>query len=208
VIRTLAEGTSPIAVAGADPDYAVIDSVEDLKRLRAEILSERDQPIVGLTFRAHERTPVLDAREIRSVVGVGVPIYLIGEDDLLDELRALLGSRLRLDRGTIRLWWPGASTRCDPNAHPVVVALEGEESSDTIEELGYQFDLSRPRVRGRISLIEDARALLEHELASANEQNRRTHERLRDAQIECHSQRTRAEAAEASLAAARGQASD
>jgi hypothetical protein len=189
-------------IEGADPDYVVVRSHEQLLCLRDEVLGEREHPVIGLTLRAYEHEPVLDAREIRSVVGGGVRIYLIADDDLLEELGELLGSHLRLDRGTVRLWGAGAGIRCDPSDHPVIVALEGEDSADTLEELGYQFDLSRPRVRGRISLIEDARALLEHELERAHEQNRKTHERLRDAQIECHGLRTRAEAAEASLAAA------
>jgi hypothetical protein len=189
-------------ITGDDPDYVVVHSHEQLLGLQTEILGEREQPLIGLTLRVYEHAPVLDAWQVRRLTGPGIRIYLIADDDLLDDLHDLLGSHLKLDRGTVRLWCPGAGKRCDPSDHPVVVALEGEDPADTLEELGYQFDLSRPRVRGRISLIEDARALLEHELARAHEQNRMTHERWRDAQIECHGLRTRAEAAEASLAAA------
>jgi hypothetical protein len=176
-----------------------IDTEHDLARMCAEILSTRSQPVIGVTLRPYEQEPVLAANEIAAVVGPGVRIFVVTRDELLLELRRTLGPRLRLDRGTLRIWWPGAHPRCDPAEHPVVVALEDEDVSATLEELGYQFDLSRPRVRGRIEMIEDARAFLDHELARAQGQNRRLHERLRDTQIECHTLRMRAEAAEARL---------
>lgn len=187
----------------SDPDYVVVRTVEDLERVSADILGERDRPIVGLTLRLDGHEPVLRSTDIRVVVGAGIRIYLIAEADLLRGLRELLGSRLRLDGGAARIWWPGASARCDPADHPVVVALDGEDYRDTLAEFAQEFDLSRPRVRSRVRVIEDARAFLEHEIARVQDHNRRAHERLRDAQIESHRLRTRAEVAEASLAAVR-----
>jgi hypothetical protein len=187
----------------SDPDYVVVSTVEDLERVSADILGERDRPIVGLTLRLDGQEPVLRSTDIRVVVGAGIRIYLIAEADLLRGLRELLGSRLRLDGGAARIWWPGASARCDPADHPVVVALDGEDYPDTLAEFAQEFDLSRPHVRSRVRVIEDARGFLEHEIARVQDHNRRAHERLRDAQIESHRLRTRAEVAEASLAAAR-----
>lgn len=185
----------------SDPEYVVVHSDEDLRRLGHEVLGERDRPIVGVTLRDGTQEPVLRASDIRTVVGDEVRIYLVADDHLLLGLREILGPRLRLDAGTLRIWWPGAAVRCDPSDHPVVVGLEDEDYLETLKELAREFDLSRPHVRGQVRMIEDARAFLEHEMLRVQEYNRRIHERLRDAQIECHRLRTRAELAEARVLA-------
>jgi hypothetical protein len=187
-----------------DPDCALVQTPADLRRLCADVLSRREQPVVAITLD-FDGGPVLACSDVRALVGPGVRIYLICNSDLLDGLRETLGSRLAVDQGAVRTWWPGAGARCDPADHPAVVALEGEPSRVTLEEFAHQFDLTRPRVRGQIRLIEDTRALLEHELRRAHEHTRKVAERLRDTQIECHSLRTRAETAEASLAAVQPQ---
>ncbi len=184
-----------------DPDYQVVASGRELQRLCAEILGPREQPVIGLTLD-EDGAPVLACADVRAVLGVGPRICLLCDDELLAGLREELGPRLALDRGGVRVWWPGACLRSDPAEHPAVIALQDEPDAATLEELALQFDLTRPRVRAHVRLIEDARAFVEHELRVAQQQSHRVHERLRDTQIECHSLRTRAEAAEASLAAA------
>jgi hypothetical protein len=186
----------------SDPDYVVIRTALDLQRLSADILGDRDRPIVGLTPSAEGPQPVLAASEVRALVGPGVRIYLIPDDELLQEFQEMIGPRLRTERAAVRIWWPGASVRCDPVNHPLVVALEGERPEDTLEEFTEQFHLSRPRVRREIMLMEDARAFLEREFDGMQQRNRELHERLRDTQVECHRLRTRAERAEARLTAA------
>lgn len=188
-------------ITESDPDYIVVRTTDDVRRLSADILGEHDRPIVGLTHCEDGLEPVLAASEVRTLVGSGVRIYLIASDDLLAEFKQEIGPRLTLERAAVRIWWPGASVRCDPADHPLVLALEGERPRDTLEELSHQLDLSRPYVRAQVTLLEDARAFLEHELARVEQRNRETHERLRDAQVECHRQRMRADAAEARLAA-------
>ena len=182
-----------------EPDCVLVQSAADLRGLSADILGRRERPVVAITPDMDGR-PVLACGDVRAVVGPGVRIYLICDSDLLPELRELLGARLTVGEGAVRTWWPGADGRCDPADHPSVLALEGEPSEVTLEEFAHQFDLSRPRVRAQIRLIEDARAFVEHELSLAHAHNRKVQERLRDAQIECHGLRTRAEAAEAGLA--------
>lgn len=189
------------SLAPTDHDYIVVQSDEDLERLGEDILGERSRPIIGMTMRAGEREPVLGAHQIRGLVGAGVRIYLVAEEELLDALRGILGSRLRLDAGSVRIWWPGASKDADPADHPVVTALIDEDPADTLAEFEQEFDLSRPLVRRRVRTIDDARAFLEYEIARLQEHSRGVEERLRDTQIECHRLRIRAEAAEASLAA-------
>ncbi|MHB8242243.1 MAG: hypothetical protein ACYDHN_09645 [Solirubrobacteraceae bacterium] len=186
----------------SDPDYVVVRDGDDLERLCEDVAGDRDYPIVGLTLRECSEEPVLRASDIRGVVGPGVRIYLIASEELLHGLRELLGSRLRVWRGVVRVWWPGASSCADPADHPVVVGLEDEDYRVTLEEFAAEFELSRPRVRERVRLIEDSRALLVRELSIAQEQSHKVHERLRDSQIECHRLRTRAETAEASIEAA------
>jgi hypothetical protein len=192
---------SASGVTESDPDYIVVRTSHDVQRLIADIVSERDEPIVGLTQREDGHEPVLAAREVRALLGPGVRIYLIPEEDLLREFRRAIGPRLTLERAAARIWWPGASVRCDPDDHPLVVALEGEAPADTLQEFSHRLDLSRPYVREQIALLEDACAFLEHELDSLQERNHQIAERLRDTQIDCHNMRTRAEAAEARLAA-------
>ncbi len=183
-----------------DADCTAVETLPQLHRLCAEILGRRDRAVIGLTLSVDMDGPVLVCSDVRALVGPGVPIYLIYREELLDSLREILGARLAVRRGEARVWWPGASAHSDPCDHPAVLALEGEPRTVTLEEFAMQFDLSRPRVRGQIRLIEDSRAFLEHELTRAQEHNRKVNERLRDAQIECHRMRTRAEAAEARLA--------
>jgi hypothetical protein len=188
-------------VEQSDPDYMLVRSTTDVHRLSADILGERERPIVCLTRGEDGSEPVLSARDVRVLVGPGARIYLIADEHLLDELNDRIGPRLMLERASARIWWPGASVRCDPLDHPLVVALEGERPQDTLLELSHQLDLSRPYVRAQIALLEDARAFLEHELNRMRQRNREIHQRLRDAQIDCHRERTRADAAEARLAA-------
>jgi hypothetical protein len=180
--------------------YIPVETVQDLRRLCADVESRRDVPVLAATLGAGEDEPVLDCEQVRALVGEDVRIYLICGDDLLYDMREMLGADMALERGMVRIFWPGAGARSLAADHPGVIALEGESPEATMEELALQFDLSRPRVRGEIRLIEDARAFLECELARAQQHTHRVAERLRDAKIECHELRTRAEAAEATLA--------
>jgi hypothetical protein len=198
----LQELLSRVGTEAADVNYSVVQSGEQLERLARDILGERARAIVGVTHRLSVCEPVLRCSDIRTVVGPRVRIYLLADEHLLLGLRELVGPRLRLDAGSLRIWWPGASPRCDPAAHPQIVGLQDEDYLDTLQQLAHEYHLSRPLVRAHLELIEDARALVEHEMVRLQEYNGRIHERLRDAHIECHVQRSRAEAAEARLAQA------
>jgi hypothetical protein len=199
VISALEDALAGLGAEASDPNYVVVQTDEDLQRLGHDILGERDGPIVGLTHRLSVAEPVLRCSDIRTVVGPSVRVYLLADEDMLAGLRKLLGSRLRLDAGSIRIWWPGASPRCEPADHPHVIGLEDEDYLDTLEQFAHEYHLSRPLVRSHVCVIEDARAFLEHEIVRVQEYNRRIHERLRDTQIECHGLRTRAEAAESRI---------
>lgn len=188
-----------------DPDCVTVETAGDLRRFCSDILWARERPLVGFApdLDDDEDGRELTFGDIREAVGPGVCIYRISCDDLLHDLREMLGPELAIERGMVRIWWPADGERLDAGDHPAVTVLDGEPRAALIEELASQFDLSRPRVRAQIRLIENARTFLECELTRAVEQNRGAHERLRDAQIESHELRTRAEAAERSLASAR-----
>lgn len=188
-------------VQAVDLDCLLVQSVADVEGMCAEILGAREHAVIGIAPGLDGRGPTLAPADVRRVVGPGVRIYLLAREDSLKHLRRRLGVGLALGYGAARVWWPGAGRRCDPCDHPLVMALADEPVRVTLAELSSQFELSRPVVRAHVKLIEDTRALLERELRCAEERNRRIHERLRDAQIERHRMRTRAEAAEARLAA-------
>jgi hypothetical protein len=196
----LDEALAGVGAEASDPNYFVVHRTEDVERLNRDILGDREDPVVGLTHRVSVDEPVLRCSDVRTVVGAGVRVYLLADDQVLAGLRKLLGSALRLDAGCIRIWWPGASPGCDPTAHPQVVGLQDEDYLDTLGQFAHEYHLSRPLVRAHVRVIEDARTLLEQEIVRVEEYNRRIHERLRDAHIESHTLRTRAQAAEARLA--------
>jgi|HubBroStandDraft_2_1064218.scaffolds.fasta_scaffold22319_1 hypothetical protein len=187
-----------MSATGLDP--VVIASEQDLRSMGAYLLSgDRDQPVIALTWSAGTGQLVLTPGEIRTVVGSSVRIYIVTGKDSLHRLEGVLGRKLALPAGAARIWWPGLTVHSDPAEHPLVLQLEDERAADMLTEFARRFELSRPLVRREIKLIEDARALLERELAQAHEQQRKTDERLRDTQVERHEHATRADAAEARL---------
>jgi hypothetical protein len=201
IVSTPEDELAGLGAEAADPNYVVVRDTTGLERLCRDVLGERDDAVVGLTHRVSVSEPVLRCRDIRTVVGAGVRVYLLADEQMLTALRKLLGAALRLDAGSARIWWPHASPGCDPDSHPRVIGLPDEDYTDTLAHFAHEYHLSRPLVRTHVSVIEDARALLEHEMVRVEDRNRRIHERLRDAHIECHMLRTRAEAAEAHSAA-------
>jgi hypothetical protein len=169
--------------------------------MAAYLLSgERREPVVALTQSPSTDAPVLAYAHVRTIVGAGPRIYLIQHNHLLGPLQRMLGRRLALAAGGARIWWPGLSVDGDPDAHPLVLYLAGEPERDMLDEFTRQFHLSHPVVRRELKLLDELRALAEHELAQAREQNR-------SMKIERHEARTRAEAAEHALKAATGQSS-
>jgi hypothetical protein len=190
-------------MGAANSNPVVVASERDSQSMAAYLFSgERDQPAIGVTWSVGTDQLVLEPGEVRAVVGPGPRIYLVTEEDSLHRLEGVLGRKFSLPAGTARIWWPGLTARSDPADHPLALQLDGEREEDTLAEFAHSFELSRPLVRREINLIEDARALLEHELAQARKLQRNTEERLRDTQIERHQQAARANAAEARLKSA------
>jgi hypothetical protein len=175
----------------------VVRGDRGLRSMEAYLLAgERYKPVVALARSPDTDAPVLAYPQVRAVVGADTRVYLIPEEHLLRRLREVLGRRLALPAGAARIWWPGLRGDSDPGEHPLVLSLADEPERPMLAEFARQFHLSHPLVRREIELIEDLRALAEHELAQAREQNR-------SMKIERHEALTRAAAAEQALAIAR-----
>jgi hypothetical protein len=171
----------------------VVRGEPGLRGMVAYLLSgRRRRPVVALTRSLSTGEPVLMASAVRAVVGPGSRIYYVSREHLLRGLREVLGRRLALPAGGVRVWWPGLSVGSDPSEHPFALELDGESARDMLGEFAREFELSRPRVRQEVAVIEEVRRLVEGQLAQARRQNR-------DVEIERDEALTRAETAEASL---------
>ncbi len=171
------------------------------------LLGEREHPVVVLTQSEETLQPVLSPPRIRAIVGPHAPIRYLPGEYLLEALRVVLGNRLAVCRGAARIFWPGLWRGADPADHPLVQILDGELEADAHAEFARQFDLSRPPVRREIKLIEDARSVMQSELADTARELSRATEQLRDANIQRHEAIMRAERAEVSPRSATSAAS-
>jgi hypothetical protein len=154
--------------------------------------SERKLPVVAIARSLEGDEPVLDLADVRLIVGVGPRVYYLPDEESLGGLETVLGRVLALPAGGVRVWWPGLSVDSGAGEHPVILGLDGEPRARALAEFAREFDLSRPRVRGEIQLIEDLRRLAERELSLAREENR-------NMKLERHDALTRAEEAETRL---------
>jgi hypothetical protein len=171
--RRLRARASGRTVSTIDAALIVVRSYQALRAMEADLRSaDRGLPVVGLACVDEISAPVLAPQLVRKFVGIDARIYYVPGEYLLRRLQGMLGRRLALPAGGARVWWPGVAPCGDPAAHPLVLALDSESEADMFAEFARQFDLSRPHVRAEIRLIEGARALAEHELSQAREQNR------------------------------------
>lgn len=193
------------AAASRDPTTSspvvVLRNTQDLRSFEAYLFGERDRPVVALA-RLRSGGPVVAPEEVRAIVGPRCAIYLIKGEHLLRRLGEILGAKLTVRLGQARVWWPGLTTRSDPADHPVVQPVEGDGPLEVLAEFARTFDLSRPHVRAEIRLVEDARAVLEHELAQAQQQAQDLAERLRGAQADRYQAERHAQAVGVKLNAA------
>jgi hypothetical protein len=193
----LAPRDTPMSIE--DSGVLVVRSQAGMQSLEDFLLSGRSAAVVVLSQSADTFQPVLSPARIRAIIGPEGTIYYVPGEQLLRQLRAVLGHGLALSRGTVRIFWPGLTIRSDPADHPLVPVLDGEPVESALAEFARQFDLSRPRVRSEIRLIEDSRSILQSELDAARTEAHRVAEQLRDANIDRHEAVTRAERAEEHL---------
>lgn len=180
----------------------VVRSQPEVRSLEEVLLGGRDAPVVVLTQSTETLEPVLPPKKVRAVVGEEAGILYVPGDYLLRRLRATLGHALAVSRGAARIFWPDLTVESDGSDHPLIPVLEGESEEDALAEFARQFDLSRPKVRREIRLIEDLRSSLRDERDAAAKDVRGIAERLRDANIERHVATVRAERHEHGLNAA------
>lgn len=180
----------------------VVRSQPEVRSLEEVLLGDRDVPVVVLTQSTETLEPVLPPKKVRAIVGDEAGILYVPGDYLLRRLRATLGHALAVSRGAARIFWPELAVESDGSDHPLIPVLEGESEEDALAEFARQFDLSRPKVRREIRLIEDLRSNLQDERDAAAKDARSIAERLRDANIERHAATVRAERHEHGLNAA------
>lgn len=181
------------AVSAGDADPIVVGDEADVRSMASHLLSaDRAQPVIGLAPVAAGDGLVLEPAGLRWLVGPGPQIHVIAGRAELLALRELLGGDLGLPVGAARVWWPGLLLRSDPRDHPLVSRIDDEDEPEMLAEFARQFHLSRPVVRQEINLIEDARALLDYELATEKQHTR-------DLKIQLHNAIARAESAEARI---------
>jgi hypothetical protein len=148
--------------------------------------------------------PVLSEQAVRSIVGAGARIYLIDSPRCLRLLSGMLGD-LALERGDVRVFWPGFVPGYDPGDHPLMSLVPYADagadnpSAELLDEFALRFDASRPRVRAQLKLLYVAHAVLERELARAQEALMHAEERAHDAEMRCRREAARANRAEEKL---------
>jgi hypothetical protein len=145
----------------------VVGSRARVRRLQADLLGARRYPIVLLALAVGLDVPAFAPRQLRRVADLSVRIYLLLGQHPLRRPAAVCSSRLAVPRGSARICWPGFSDRSDPCDHPLVVRLAGDRDREAVQEFARQFDLSRPRVRREIKLIDNLRASSELQLRQA-----------------------------------------
>jgi hypothetical protein len=164
----------------------VVRAARQMRRLEADLVGARRYPVVLLALAVDADEPTFPPRQLRRVAGLRVRIYLLTGQHPFHRPAVVRNAHLAVPRGGARICWPQFSAGSDPDDHPLVNRLEGESDRDALEEFARQFDLSRPRVRREITLIESIRATSELELEQARTRLTEVEQQLRDAHIARH----------------------
>jgi hypothetical protein len=151
-------------LATSETDVLVIDSEESVLRIEETLLGERHWPCIVLAEYPDREEPLLPTAELRAIVGPEAQICLVAEH-FLPRLRATLGSRLAVNQGMARIYWPGLAPDSDEFDHPQVAVLDNEPVESALAEFSSQFDFSRPHIRREIKRIEDLRRMAEQRSA-------------------------------------------
>jgi hypothetical protein len=174
----------------------VVRSARQLRRLEAELVGARRYPVVLLALAVGMDEPVFAPRQVRRAAGLRVRIYLLQGQHPLQRPAVVANQHLAVPRGSARICWPQFSAGSDPDDHPLVHRLEGESDRDALKEFARKLELSLPRVRREIKLIEEMRATCDQELTQTEARVRELEQQLRDAHRERDQAVSRAERAE------------
>ena len=185
-------GYAPVARA-----MIVVRSARQTRRLQADLVGTRCYPIVLVALAVDSDKPVFAPRQLQTVAGSNLRIYVLpGLHPFHRPAVIAANSHLAVPRGCARICWPQLSAQSDPYDHPLVSCREGESDRDVVERFAREFDLSHPRVRREIKLIESVRVTSEIELEHARARLSDVEQKLRDAGIARHQTGPRAEGAQ------------
>jgi hypothetical protein len=172
---------------------------KDLRRLIVDLRrTERDYPIVVLTFGDTETETVFRADAVRARLSSYIPVYVLGTLDLCRRLAQAFSPQLAVDGGDARVFWPGVSPESDAAEHPLVAARSVDDHRDATDRLIAAVELSRPGVR--IHVLE-----LQERLERVERQAGETLRELRDTRSDRDATLSRAADAEAAWEAAEQQ---
>jgi hypothetical protein len=177
----------------------VVGDERGVLELESRLLGERSEPVVGVAFAEGEAVPVIGAGDLRAVVGTRVAIYLIPYEAQLEHLRRRLGHFLALNRGGVRIWWPGLSRKSKTIEHPHIFAAPDEPRESFMAEFTRRYVMSHPVMRREIETLEDLSAQTEQRLEKAERAHQRTRMRLQDRDRDLRVERRRREGLEAQM---------
>jgi len=175
----------------------VVRTSRQMRRLQADLVGTRRYPIVLVALAVDSDRPVFAPRQLQTVARSSLRIYVLpGLHPFHRPTVIAANSHLAVPRGCARICWPQLSAQSDPYDHPLVICREGESDRNVVARFAREFDLSRPRVRREIKLIESVRVTSEIELEHARARLSDVEQQLRDAGIARHQTGRRAEGAQ------------
>gem|GEM_PF-1486392 len=129
---------------------------KDLRRLIVDLRrTERDYPIVVLTFGDTETATVFGTDAVRARLASYIPVYVLGTLDLCRRLPQAFSQQLAVDGGDARVFWPGVSPESDAAEHPLVAARSVNDHRDPTDRLIATVELSRPGVRVHVLELQE-----------------------------------------------------
>jgi hypothetical protein len=138
---------------------------------------------VVLTVAESAGPPTFDPGALRSRIDPHVRIYVLGTDDACRRLAQSLGDRLAVDNDDARIFWPGASADADADVHPLVPAASAEPGTP-VDRLVAALELSRPGVRGPVTILRDRLQQAEYKAGTTLRELRRA--RVKISQTQAH----------------------
>lgn len=167
------DSTPPCGETGSC-DVIQVTSERQVSALAAQVLNEdRYFPIICLTARVGERAPALDPARVREIVGPHIPIYVITRFFLMMKLGKLLPSRLAVQSGAARVWWPEVTHESMSAEHPRFFDPTKRDTEDD----GYGRLAAEFRVPEQPELTVEQQLVLSERGRAKEERQRRTVER-------------------------------
>lgn len=97
----------------------------------------RPFPIVLVTRRVQDDTPLVDANDLADRLAGAAKVYELADKWAAFRLTEELGKALSCYAGAVRLYWPKFSAACDPFEHPVWMPWQVKDATTTERTLGH-----------------------------------------------------------------------